>query len=79
MSRYDGNVGKSKKKKEENLDAYCNRILLIIQDFSVSYFQCTGQNPNFQAGDAPDLRKSYVNLDTVFNVADEMQVRIDRK
>lgn len=74
-----GMLGSQKKKKEENLDAYCNRILLIIQDFSVSYFRCTGQNPNFQAGDAPDPRKSYVNLDTVFNVADEMQVRIDRK
>ncbi|XP_053474531.1 heat shock factor protein 5 isoform X2 [Ictalurus furcatus] len=64
---YDSNIPYSQQPAASY--AHCR----YYPDFSVSYFQCTGQNPNFQAGDAPDPRKSYVNLDTVFNVADEMQ------
>ncbi|KAF4073019.1 hypothetical protein AMELA_G00254070 [Ameiurus melas] len=64
---YDSNVPHSQQPAASY--AHCG----YYPDFAVSYFQCTGQNPNLQAGDAPDPRKSYVNQDTVINVADEMQ------
>ncbi|KAK2829471.1 hypothetical protein Q7C36_017461 [Tachysurus vachellii] len=42
-------------------------------DYSFSHLQYTDQNPNWQAGVAPDPWKSYMNLCAVFKVEDEVQ------
>ncbi|XP_026999691.2 heat shock factor protein 5-like isoform X2 [Tachysurus fulvidraco] len=47
-------------------------------DDSFSHLLYTGQDPNWQAGVAPDPKKSHMNLGTVFNVDDDAQVRFGR-
>ncbi|XP_047660294.1 heat shock factor protein 5-like isoform X2 [Tachysurus fulvidraco] len=42
-------------------------------DYSFSQILHTVQDPKWQSADAPDPRKSHVNLDTVFDVEYEMQ------
>ncbi|XP_026999695.2 uncharacterized protein LOC113641281 isoform X5 [Tachysurus fulvidraco] len=42
-------------------------------DDSFSHLLYTGQDPNWQAGVAPDPKKSHMNLGTVFNVDDDAQ------
>ncbi|XP_047671680.1 uncharacterized protein LOC113641286 isoform X2 [Tachysurus fulvidraco] len=42
-------------------------------DDSFSHLLYTGRDPNWEAGVAPDPRKSHMNLGTVFNMDDEVQ------
>ncbi|XP_047660848.1 uncharacterized protein LOC113651061 isoform X5 [Tachysurus fulvidraco] len=69
----DSNMPCSQQEVASDADSGC------YPDHSFSQILHTVQNPKWQSADASDPRKSHMNLDTVFDVEDQMEVRLYRK